>query len=92
MNIMNNDEHIEKLISKYLMGTLIDTELDELMKWVHLSYKNESFFNRLCNERTLSEKYKIYNKADINKALHKFKRHYVYGRYLRLSLKPFISC
>ncbi len=87
MNIMNNDEQIEQLISKYLMGTLTDVERDKLMEWKHLSNINESVFNKLCNERNFSEKYKIYTKADVDKALHRFKRRYVYDRYLRLSLK-----
>ena len=68
---MEFEDRIPKLIAKYLRGTLITDEAQELDRWVCESEANRQFFIKATNEMWLTSEFKEFNKGDVTQRLNK---------------------
>ena len=68
MEQFNKEYKISKTIYKYIKGNISDSEKKELEGWLAESSDNKKLFNKITNDKNLSEDFKIFNSVNSAKA------------------------
>lgn len=80
-------EYIERLIAKYLSGTLSEEEATELRHWVEQSPEHEALLRSLEDRNDFVSKYRRYAAVDSESAKRRFlhsTRHWIWGSSRRV--------
>ncbi len=71
---MENSKDVNKLLAKQLLGTLTETEKEQLDNWVKESPRHQALYNRLQSDHSLLDRYEAYHRIDSRNAWKRFER------------------
>lgn len=77
---------IEKLIAKYLLGDITESEKEQLENWIKSSSRHKDLFNDLCSSTSFRKQYETYAKIDSQYAWKCFQKKYCYTSIIRTAI------
>jgi transmembrane sensor len=76
--MIRNNQSINTIIRKYLMGNATEEEEQQLKQWLNSSAENMENFNKLSQRSDLVRRYKVYNAVDEDYYRKKFRSEHRY--------------